>query len=170
MMAGQHQSHARWFLDEPLDLHWRQLALCNRRLDLPWVADEEPDRVSRVEMSTLCGSCPVIGRCAEFGLTQPGGFYAGVWTPWQEGGRRRFDDECTEVDGPDFKLRGRRVSARNALRQVLDSATNGVPAETPRIERHAIPFPVPQPEQRPLASPARPAAERPPGLSRTSRR
>jgi hypothetical protein len=35
-------------------------------------------------MASVCNDCPVIKRCASYGLGQPGGFYAGVWLPWPQ--------------------------------------------------------------------------------------
>lgn len=114
---------AGWFLAEPLDLGWRSLALCRERQDLPWTPDVLPDAVSLWEMRALCESCPVRGRCADYGLTQPGGFYAGVWTPWKDGSAR------VEV-----QERSARFVARQSLRRMRDSATHGVPLsfDTPR--------------------------------------
>src|SRR5436853_7661944 len=113
-LVGQLQASARWVLERPLDLDWRRRSMCRNRLDLPWTPELKPDVVSLIEMRTLCHACPVIRECAEYGLTQPGGFYAGVWQPWAKEGASK-DDEGSQ---------GSRLSARNALRQVRDSATH----------------------------------------------
>lgn len=112
-MPGQMQANARWWLDEPLDLSWRDKAVCKSRQDLPWTGDSEPDSVSKVQMYALCDGCPVRGPCADFGLKQPGGWYAGVWVPWNDGS----DSSRSET------WRSERALSKNALRRVCDSAT-----------------------------------------------
>jgi hypothetical protein len=42
-------------------------------------------------MAAVCETCPVIVDCAVHGLTQPGGFYAGVWLPWRTTGKENDD-------------------------------------------------------------------------------
>lgn len=54
-------------------------------------------------MSAICEACPVIIGCALFALGAKGGFYAGVWLPW---------DKTTSPS-----LRDDRRAARAALRQ-----------------------------------------------------
>jgi hypothetical protein len=112
-MSGQQQINARWRLDAPLELDWRDAAVCKLRPDLPWTPDVEPDAVDLSQMRVLCSECPVRQRCADYGLSQPGGFYAGVWTPWQDGGPRGS-----------ASAKAARWSARMALRWVRDSATH----------------------------------------------
>lgn len=128
-MAAKHSSATRWHLDEPLDLDWRSKALCRRRQDLPWTPDVEPEWPAIMEMRALCSRCLVASACASFGLTQPGGFYAGVWTPWKDG---------TSVAGEGDE-RGARFTARTSLRKVRDSATHDVPLNTPRSHHDARP-------------------------------
>lgn len=127
-MAGQLQASARWRLDEPLELDWRKRVACRNRLDLPWTPESRPDVVAIIEMRALCANCPVIRECAEYGLTQPGGFYAGVWQPWAKEGARR-DEEGGQ---------GNRLSARNALRKVRDSATHVV-VNAPVVKEPDVP-------------------------------
>lgn len=122
-MAGQLQANARWMLNAPLDSDWRRYAVCHSRLDLPWTPEEAPDAVSVLEMRTLCEGCPVRQACAVYGLTQPGGFYGGVWVPWAKDGAGPGDEGS----------QGSRLSARNSLRWVRDSATHGVD-NTPTLE------------------------------------
>lgn len=127
-LSGQQQINSRWVLDSPLDLSWRGGALCRLRPDLPWTPDVEPDAVDLAAMRVLCWECPVRRECADFGLSQPGGFYAGVWTPWQDGGPR-----------PSASSKAVRWLARQTLRWVRDSATNVVSTPAIRSRREQRP-------------------------------
>lgn len=132
-MVGQSQVSARWVLSEPLDLDWRGRASCRDRMDLPWTPEEAPASVFLVQMRVLCEGCPVRRRCADYGLSQPGGFYGGVWVPWAKDGARPGDEGS----------QGSRLAARNALRWVRDSATHGgLPLNTPRSRRDERPLSV----------------------------
>lgn len=129
-MAGQHQCNARWHLDAPLDLEWRFKASCRLRQDLPWTPDVEPDWPEFSAMRDVCAGCPVLSECAEFGLSQPGGFYAGAWTPYKDGGPRA-SEESEESE------RAVRFRARKTLREVRDSATPVKVFNTPRSSKDA---------------------------------
>lgn len=78
-------------------------AQCTGQNDLPWTSDAAPTTPERRQMAALCESCPIIINCALFALGERGGFYAGVWLPW---------DKTTSTS-----LRDDRRTARAALRQ-----------------------------------------------------
>lgn len=54
-------------------------------------------------MARVCEDCPIIIGCALHALNEKGGFYAGVWLPW---------DKTTSPT-----LKDDRRAARTALRQ-----------------------------------------------------
>lgn len=78
-------------------------AQCTQRRDLPWTSDATPESADRREMAAICERCPIIVDCALFALGAKGGFYAGVWLPW--------DKSTSPVQIDD------RRAARAALRQ-----------------------------------------------------
>jgi len=59
-------------------------AECLGRHDLPWTSDTTPESVDRRAMATLCSGCPKLIDCAAAALNAKGGFYAGVWIPWDK--------------------------------------------------------------------------------------
>jgi hypothetical protein len=60
-----------------------QDAECQHHQDLPWTHDVIPDMDSFRMMDDVCSSCPVILECSRHALTHAqGGFFAGVWLPW----------------------------------------------------------------------------------------
>ncbi|WP_371862906.1 WhiB family transcriptional regulator [Cellulomonas aerilata] len=52
---------------------------CLQRTDLPWIVDR-PTATERLEMATVCGSCPVLAQCRLFavGARVTAGFWAGA--------------------------------------------------------------------------------------------
>lgn len=78
-------------------------APCIQRHDLPWTSDTTPEAAQRYEMAALCNRCPHLIDCASLALREKGGFYAGVWIPWEQ------------TTSP--ALRDNRRAARTALRQ-----------------------------------------------------
>ena len=78
-------------------------ARCPDRLDLPWIADTTPTDDEHRQMTAICNTCPIIIDCALFALDAKGGFFAGIWLPW--------DPPTTAA------LRENRRTARTALRQ-----------------------------------------------------
>jgi hypothetical protein len=77
-------------MGQPAEAGDQPRANCAGRHDLPW-------------------ACPVIVDCAVHGLTQPGGFYAGVWLPWRTTGKENDDTRMI------------RAAGRRALRRVNES-------------------------------------------------
>ena len=64
-------------------------AECRRHPQLPWTGDYMPDMTSYQTMHAICSSCPVIVQCSRHALDDAqGGFFAGVWLPWNEGGKK----------------------------------------------------------------------------------
>ena len=59
-------------------------ARCLGRHDLPWTSDDTPGAAARREMAALCSDCPRLTDCALAALGTKGGFYAGVWIPWDK--------------------------------------------------------------------------------------
>lgn len=57
-------------------------ARCPERLDLPWIGDTTPTEDEHRQMAAVCDTCPLIVDCALLGLGEKGGFFAGVWVPW----------------------------------------------------------------------------------------
>lgn len=89
MVQGVNWSTSKWFNSEDLpDLGGP--ASCRLRHDLPWIGEERPDPDTYDEMESICDSCVVKLKCAEYALSganrkghaATGGFYAGVWIPW----------------------------------------------------------------------------------------
>lgn len=74
-------------------------ASCAGRHDLPWSADIRPTPIEVQLMAAVCETCPVIVDCAIHGLTQPGGFYAGVWLPWRTTGKENDDTRMIRAAG-----------------------------------------------------------------------
>jgi hypothetical protein len=71
---------------EPLP-EWMVAAECQWHPDLPWTDDLPPDMSSHQTMNTVCAACPVIVECSRHALdAAQGGFFAGVWLPWNDGG------------------------------------------------------------------------------------
>lgn len=74
---------------DPLPL-WMNKASCPRHMDLPWTVDAMPDVNARRAMCVVCAECPVIIECSRYALScGNGGFYAGVWIPWNDGESQR---------------------------------------------------------------------------------
>jgi hypothetical protein len=91
------------------DRPWIADARCARWRDLPWTADSRPTFDEMRQMAAVCETCPVIVDCAVHGLTQPGGFYAGVWLPWRTSGAENDDTRMI------------RAAGRRALRKMNES-------------------------------------------------
>jgi hypothetical protein len=91
------------------DRPWIADARCARWRDLPWTADIRPSPMEVELMAAVCEDCPVIASCAVHGLTQPGGFYAGVWLPWRTTSKENDD------------IRSIRMAGRRALRRMNES-------------------------------------------------
>jgi hypothetical protein len=98
---------AEWL--EPDVDPWVRKALCARRRDLPWTADIRPTFMEMQQMAAVCVDCPVMAQCAARGLTEPGGFYAGVWLPWRTSGAENDDTRMI------------RAAGRRALRKMNES-------------------------------------------------
>lgn len=79
-------------------------ARCIGRDDLPWTSDTTPESQHRRDMARICEDCPILLDCALYALDVKGGFYAGVWIPW---------DKTTSP-----ALASDRRAARTALRQL----------------------------------------------------
>jgi hypothetical protein len=62
---------------------WEGAKCCSAQ-HLPWTDDYEPTERAISEMSSICAECPLLMPCAQYALTDKaaGGFYAGVWLPW----------------------------------------------------------------------------------------
>jgi hypothetical protein len=59
-------------------------AKCCKAQHLPWTGDLAPTGKALNEMSSICSECPLLIPCARYALKEAsGGFYAGVWLPWQ---------------------------------------------------------------------------------------
>lgn len=59
---------------------WRDLALCRRFPDLPWIAEpQDRSQGAQRAMSAVCGACPVAAECADFAARHrvTSAFYAG---------------------------------------------------------------------------------------------
>lgn len=82
-------------------------AACARRRDLPWTVDAMPSAIGRRRMSEVCAECPVLTRCAMYALKAKGGFYAGVWIPWENSAAATAEN---------------RRAVRARLRQVVSAA------------------------------------------------
>lgn len=68
---------------------WMADAECRRHPELPWTDDLIPDMDSHQSMYAICSSCPVIAECSRHALDNAqGGFFAGVWLPWNDGGKK----------------------------------------------------------------------------------
>jgi len=68
---------------------WMEDAECRRHPQLPWTDDLMPDMASHHFMSSICSACPVIVECSRHALDNAeGGFFAGVWLPWSDGGKK----------------------------------------------------------------------------------
>jgi len=84
---------------------WEDLANCAQRFDLPWTSDKRPSFDEQQVMAGVCSDCPVIAKCARRGLGAVGGFYAGVWIPWQTMTPESTDTRSMRIYGRS-KLRG----------------------------------------------------------------
>jgi hypothetical protein len=89
---------------------WASRAVCTAHQDLPWTSDFLPGFDDAEQMRVVCEGCPVIAKCADYGLKAHGGFYAGVWVPWK--------DHADSSDNTG-RLRSR---ARDHLRRVVKRA------------------------------------------------
>ena len=68
---------------------WMADAACRWHVDLPWTDDLMPDMELHQTMNMICASCPVILQCSRHALDEAqGGFFAGVWLPWNDGGAK----------------------------------------------------------------------------------
>jgi hypothetical protein len=80
---------ARWQLKKLLDRPWTEMAACVKHPALPWVADIQPAATTYTQMADICVGCPVFRDCTAYalhgnnGAGADGGFYAGVYIPWQ---------------------------------------------------------------------------------------
>jgi len=73
---------------EPLPL-WMNGAACGWHSHLPWTGDFMPEGDTYAEMSRVCADCPVVIECSRHALDEAsGGFFAGVWLPWNDGGTK----------------------------------------------------------------------------------
>lgn len=105
---------SQWFRSNSLlSPSWASRGPCGLdRPDLPWVEDGWPTPEERMQMATVCASCPVITQCAQYavyangGRGIDGGFYAGVWLPWSY-----------STESEDTKLM--RTQARRRLKKLL---------------------------------------------------
>lgn len=87
-MSRRPNTLATWFAD----FHktpWMKQGPCGRKPHYPWTDDLRPDPTLVRSMAAVCQECPVLRVCADFavnannGAGVDGGFYAGVWIPWQ---------------------------------------------------------------------------------------
>src|SRR5689334_2327480 len=80
---------SQWFHRDRDGDTWKGQARCPEHLDLPWTVDKKPDDNALIDMAMVCAECPVVLRCAEYALGTnngrgvEGGFYAGMWIPWE---------------------------------------------------------------------------------------
>lgn len=59
---------------------WREVALCRRFVELPWIADAgQVCGAARLAMAAVCHACPVLEACQRHVLTHEvtAGFWAG---------------------------------------------------------------------------------------------
>jgi len=96
---------SQWFTQGGFFEGWEDLANCNGRFDLPWTPNHRPSFEEQQVMAEVCSDCPVIAKCARRGLSSVGGFYAGVWIPWQTLTPDSSDTRSMRIYGRS-KLRG----------------------------------------------------------------
>lgn len=129
-------SAKRYVLREPVvDQHWRQEAACKGRSDLPWVDDAAPNFVQLSAMREVCSDCPVFVACGEYGLTQEGGLYAGVFVPWSARGEGRRQRDCARARA-DLRavLRAAHFAGKQIFMELVDAGARPLRAQPRRFK------------------------------------